>query len=48
MGELSNKNLSVLRYWNRLLKKDNSTLSKHVFLWDYRLCNKIGVHPTDI
>ena len=32
-------NLSVLRYWNRLLKKDNSTLCKHVFLWDYSLCN---------
>ena len=28
-------NILILKYWNRMLKKDDSTLCKHVFKWDY-------------
>ena len=36
MGQLSVKSkYLILKYWNRMLKKDDSTLCKHVFKWDY-------------
>jgi hypothetical protein len=26
---------SMLTFWNRLLKQDDSTLCKHIFIWDH-------------
>ena len=30
-------NISMLKYWNRLIQKNDMTLCKHIFLWDCQL-----------
>jgi hypothetical protein len=31
--------LCMIRLWNRLVSMDNHRVTKHVFLWDYNICN---------
>jgi len=31
--------LSMLRFWNRLISMDDNRIAKHIFLWDYNICN---------